>query len=109
MLEGPYVCLQLVLEKVCIAIGGMFMLIGAGLHIAKEVGWMVSKGQCTPYIPAPPRVHLIDCAALEKTSLKWLLSRQPATALKRWADAAASSEDAGMHALFRAGWEPRVC
>ncbi len=39
--------LQLVLEKVCLAIGGMFMLIGAGLHIAKEVGWLVSKGEAT--------------------------------------------------------------
>jgi len=41
------VLLQLVLEKVCLAIGGMFMLIGAGLHIAKEVGWLVSKGEAT--------------------------------------------------------------
>ena len=41
------VLLQLVLEKVCLAIGGMFMLIGAGLHIAKEVGWLVSKGEIT--------------------------------------------------------------
>lgn len=41
--------LQLVLEKVCIAIGGMFMLIGAGLHIAKEVGWLVSKGERRSY------------------------------------------------------------
>lgn len=44
---GLHVCLQLVLEKVCVAVGGMFMLIGAGLHIAKEVGWMVSKGVCS--------------------------------------------------------------
>ena len=44
---GLRVPLQLVLEKVCVAIGGMFMLIGAGLHIAKEVGWMVSKGVCS--------------------------------------------------------------
>ncbi|CAL5224805.1 g7550 [Coccomyxa viridis] len=39
---------SLVLEKVCIAIGGMFMLIGAGLHIAKEIGWLVSKGTMYP-------------------------------------------------------------
>ena len=68
------VCLQLVLEKVCIAIGGMFMLIGAGLHIAKEVGWLVSKGECWPYIPSL-FVLASSGVALEGRSLRWLLSR----------------------------------
>ena len=36
--------LQLILEKIFLALGGMFMVVGAGLHIAKEVGWLVSKG-----------------------------------------------------------------
>ena len=50
--------LQLVLEKVLLAVGGMFMLVGAGLHISKEVGWLVSKGAAAHYsaprIPLPP-------------------------------------------------------
>ena len=36
--------LQLILEKIFLALGGLFMVVGAGLHIAKEVGWLVSKG-----------------------------------------------------------------
>ena len=51
--------LQLVLEKVLLAVGGMFMLVGAGLHISKEVGWLVSKGAAAHHsalcIPLPPR------------------------------------------------------
>lgn len=39
--------LQLILDKVGLAMGGMLMLVGAGLHIAKEVGWLVSKGEST--------------------------------------------------------------
>ena len=40
----PCSLLQLILEKVLLAVGGMFMLVGAALHISKEVGWLVSKG-----------------------------------------------------------------
>ena len=51
--------LQLVLEKVLLAVGGMFMLVGAGLHISKEVGWLVSKGVAAHHsalhIPLPPQ------------------------------------------------------
>ena len=50
--------LQLVLEKVLLAVGGMFMLVGAGLHISKEVGWLVSKGAAAHLIAlhvVPPR------------------------------------------------------
>ena len=38
--------LQLILEKISLAAGGLFLMIGAGCYIAKEVGWMVSKGAC---------------------------------------------------------------
>ena len=36
--------MQLILEKISLAAGGLFLMVGAGCHIAKEVGWMVSKG-----------------------------------------------------------------
>lgn len=35
---------QLILEKISLAAGGLLLMVGAGCHIAKEVGWMVSKG-----------------------------------------------------------------
>lgn len=37
-------CLQLILEKIAPAAAGMLFLVGSGCYIAKEVGWMVSKG-----------------------------------------------------------------
>jgi hypothetical protein len=38
------ICTQLVLEKIAPAIGGMLFMVGSGVHIAQEFGWMVSKG-----------------------------------------------------------------
>ncbi|KAK9905694.1 hypothetical protein WJX75_004734 [Coccomyxa subellipsoidea] len=39
---------SLILEKIAPAAAGMLFLVGSGCYIAKEVGWMVSKGAMCP-------------------------------------------------------------
>ncbi|CAL8472115.1 g11657 [Coccomyxa elongata] len=39
---------SLILEKIAPAVAGLLFLVGSGCYIAKEVGWMVSKGAMCP-------------------------------------------------------------